>query len=56
MAKKNGEPKRYLVEGFGIKSQARYVKVKANNQRVCPEWHAGAGEKTWLFCDEIVIE
>ena len=54
--KKNGEPNRYLVEALGLKTQARYVKVKAKNQRVCPEWHVGAGEKTWLFCDEIVIE
>ena len=54
--KKNGEPNRYLVEALGLKTQARYVKVKAKNQRICPEWHVGAGEKTWLFCDEIVIE
>jgi hexosaminidase len=54
--KKNGKPNRYLVEAFGLKTQARYVKVKAKNQRICPEWHVGAGEKTWLFCDEIVIE
>ena len=54
--KKNGEPNRCLVEAVELKTQARYVKVKANNQRICPEWHVGAGEKTWLFCDEIVIE
>jgi len=55
-AKKNGEPNRCLVEAVELKTQARYVKVKANNQRICPEWHVGAGEKSWLFCDEIVIE
>ena len=55
-AKKNGEPNRCLVEAVELKTQARYVKVKANNQRICPDWHVGAGEKSWLFCDEIVIE
>jgi len=35
---------------------ARYVKVKAKNIGVCPEWHAGAGGKAWLFVDEIVVE
>ena len=54
--KKNGEPNRRLVEAVELKTQARYVKVKAKNKRICPGWHVGAGEKTWLFCDEIVIE
>ena len=54
--KKTGEPNRYLVEAVELKTQARYIRVEAKNQRICPEWHAGAGEKTWLFCDEIVIE
>ena len=32
------------------------VKVIAKSQKVCPKWHAGAGGKTWLFADEIIIE
>ena len=36
--------------------QARYVRMVAKNLGVCPEWHVGAGEKAWIFCDEIVIE
>ena len=36
--------------------QARYVRMVAKNVKICPEWHVGAGEKAWIFCDEIVIE
>lgn len=35
---------------------ARYVRVTARGQITCPPWHAGAGNKAWLFCDEIVVE
>jgi hexosaminidase len=37
-------------------ARARYVRVRAKNVGVCPPWHPGAGGKTWLFIDEIVIE
>ena len=37
-------------------SKARYIKVKAKNYGVCPNWHLGAGRKTWLFVDEIIIK
>ena len=35
---------------------ARYVRMVATNPGPCPEWHIGAGEPSWIFCDEIVIE
>ncbi len=35
---------------------ARYIRVKAYSIGVCPDWHPGAGEKSWLFADELVIE
>jgi hexosaminidase len=35
--------------------RARYVKMRAANSGLCPDWHASATEPTWLFCDEIVI-
>ena len=35
----------------GFKSQ--FVKITASNRGVCPEWHLGAGNATWLFADEI---
>lgn len=40
---------------FNQKS-ARYIKVKAESIKRCPEWHPGAGGKAWLFIDEIVVE
>ena len=35
---------------------ARYIKIKAENYGICPEWHLGAGGKTWLFVDELTIK
>lgn len=40
---------------FREKTMARYVKVKAKSLGVCPSWHEGAGEKCWIFADEIVV-
>ena len=36
--------------------KARYIKLKAENYGICPEWHLGAGGKTWVFVDEITIK
>jgi len=35
---------------------ARYVRIEAENVGICPDWHPGAGGKTWIFVDEIVVE
>ena len=35
---------------------ARYVKMAAKTIGICPEGHVGAGQKAWIFCDELVIE
>ena len=35
---------------------ARYIRIVARNVGTCPPWHAGAGDKAWLFVDEIVVE
>jgi predicted alpha-1,2-mannosidase len=37
-------------------NKARYVKVKAQSIGLCPGWHHGAGNKAWLFADEIIVE
>jgi alpha-L-fucosidase len=34
-------------------SKARYVRIHARNRGVCPSWHPGAGEKAWIFVDEV---
>ncbi|MEN8148806.1 MAG: sulfatase/phosphatase domain-containing protein [Planctomycetota bacterium] len=36
--------------------RARYVRVRAENLRACPDGHKGAGGKAWVFADEIVVE
>lgn len=36
--------------------KTRYIKVRAENIKVCPPWHAGHPYKAWIFTDEIVIE
>ncbi len=37
-------------------TKARYVKVIAKNYGTLPDWHESAGEDSWLFVDEIIIE
>ena len=36
-----------------LKINTRYIKMVARNRKSCPAWHAGAGEKAWIFIDEI---
>ncbi|MBR1513711.1 MAG: GH92 family glycosyl hydrolase [Bacteroidales bacterium] len=38
------------------RTNARYVKMVAKTLGTCPDWHVGAGQKCWIFCDELVIE
>jgi predicted alpha-1,2-mannosidase len=40
----------------GLKASARYIRVRATNRGTCPDWHVGAGEKAWIFIDEITVE
>jgi predicted alpha-1,2-mannosidase len=37
-------------------TRARFVRIQAKNRKVCPSWHSGAGNKAWIFADEILIE
>jgi hexosaminidase len=37
-------------------TKARFIKIKAKNIGTCPDWHRGAGDKAWLFSDEIIVE
>ncbi len=48
-----------LVKSFETETKnisGRYIRVNAKNIGVCPEWHKGAGEKAWIFIDEIRVE
>ena len=53
---RNGKPNRRVARLTGLKSSGRFVKIQAINRKTCPEWHVGAGEKAWIFADEIVVE
>ena len=46
------------IKNFNLNfsTKARYLKVVGRNIGVCPEWHWGAGQKAWIFADEIVIK
>ena len=48
-----------IVKKFNMnvvpKRNARFVKVIAKNRGNCPDWHVGAGNKSWIFADEIVV-
>ncbi|MCB9208883.1 MAG: alpha-L-fucosidase [Ignavibacteriales bacterium] len=39
-----------------LNSNVRYIKIIAKNIKECPSWHRGAGEKAWIFFDEIIID
>lgn len=45
--------KEFAVEPQSVK--ARYIRVRAKNIGFCPQWHKGAGNKAWLFVDEITV-
>jgi len=34
---------------------ARYVRVEAIAAKTCPSWHHGAGQPSWIFCDELIV-
>ena len=37
-------------------TKAQYVKVIIKNPKVLPNWHESAGNASWIFVDEILIE
>lgn len=36
--------------------KCRFVRIKAKNFGTIPQWHPGAGDKAFIFIDEIIIE
>jgi hexosaminidase len=45
------ECKQELVNG-----KARYIRIRAKNIGLCPEWHLYKEQPAWLFVDEIIVE
>jgi hexosaminidase len=44
-----------ISTGVLRKVKAQFIRMRAINSGVCPDWHAAATEPTWLFCDELVV-
>ncbi|MEJ2614523.1 MAG: FN3 associated domain-containing protein, partial [Ignavibacteriaceae bacterium] len=47
------------IKEYDIKlnnEKARFIRVFAKNIGVCPPWHPGAGNKSWIFVDEITVK
>lgn len=45
-----------VLDVKNINKRARYVKLVAKNTGPCPDWHIGAGDKTWIFVDEVFVD
>jgi len=56
----NPESAGSIIKDFEIKldkkTKVRFVKVFAKNRALCPEWHKGAGNKSWIFTDEVWVK
>ncbi len=49
-------PLRQVFKANFTPQKARFVRVKAKNVEVCPQWHMAHGGKAWIFVDEMIIE
>ncbi len=41
---------------FEVNNKIRFVRLTAINQKQCPQWHDGNGQKAWIFTDEIIVK
>ncbi|HHE38109.1 MAG TPA: hypothetical protein ENL20_06005 [Candidatus Cloacimonetes bacterium] len=61
-AKKNEIPENYrdaFIQEFVVElknKKTRFIRILGKNIKKCPDWHNGAGDKSWIFTDEIVVE
>ncbi|HXC16489.1 MAG TPA: GH92 family glycosyl hydrolase [Holophagaceae bacterium] len=39
-----------------LETKARYIRVHARAPITCPPWHKGAGNQSFIFCDELIAE
>lgn len=49
-----------VIKDFKIKltkkTKVRYIRAFAKNRGLCPDWHKGAGDKSWIFADEVWVK
>ncbi|MGH7730782.1 MAG: GH92 family glycosyl hydrolase [Candidatus Eiseniibacteriota bacterium] len=48
-----------VIRDYGVTiapRRARWVRVRATAPVMCPAWHPGAGNRSFIFADEIVVE
>ncbi len=48
-----------VIKSFSYKRNGplvRYVKIRAKNIGICPQWHPGAGGLAFLMTDEIIVK
>ena len=38
------------------KAAFRYIRIRAKNIGICPDWHNGKGQAAFLFMDELVVQ
>ena len=38
-----------------LNESGRFIRIKARNMGLLPEWHKSAGGKSWLFVDEVIV-
>ncbi|MFH1119957.1 MAG: DUF4838 domain-containing protein [Bacteroidota bacterium] len=55
LARNNGQKPVHFSFGFP-ETNARYMKLTAISRKTCPDWHRGAGQPSWIFLDEVVVE
>ncbi len=59
LARKPGlEREPNIVEAFSFEApgKMRFIRIHAANEGTAPAWHKAAGEKVWLFVDEVAVE
>jgi hypothetical protein len=55
LPERSDEPIIHEFSRSNLRTNGRYVKIKAQNRGICPPWHKGAGGKAWIFVDEVTI-
>lgn len=54
-AEKNQKIKAKIFKFELTKKEYKALKITAKSVGINPDWHSGSGEKSWLFCDEIIV-